>query len=64
VPHIIAPRRPGDAVALYADTSLSRKELGWVPKRSDIDTIVASAWAFHRTRWDFPSAPAAAAARA
>jgi UDP-glucose-4-epimerase GalE len=51
VPHEIAPRRAGDAIALYADTSLSRKTLGWTPRLSDIDTIVSTAWAFHRKAW-------------
>lgn len=64
VPHVIAPRRAGDAVALYADTSLSRKELGWVPRRSDIDTIVSSAWGFHRGKWGLSDTPAVAAAKA
>ncbi len=51
VPHAIAPRRAGDAIALYADTSLSRETLGWTPRLSDIDTIVSTAWAFHRKAW-------------
>ena len=51
VPYEIAPRRAGDAIALFADTTLSREKLGWTPKVSDIDTIVSSAWAFHRKTW-------------
>jgi UDP-arabinose 4-epimerase len=51
VPHTIAPRRPGDAVALYADTTNVRRELGWQPKLSDIDTVVSTAWNFHRHAW-------------
>lgn len=51
-PYELAPRRAGDAVALYADTSLSREKLGWTPKMSDLDTIVSSAWAYHRKIWD------------
>lgn len=51
VPHTTAPRRPGDAVALYADVAKSRRELGWSPRLSDIDTIVSTAWAFHRRVW-------------
>lgn len=61
VPHEIAPRRPGDAVALYADTGLSKQELGWVPTRSDIDTIVSSAWRFHARKWGLAGAAAQAA---
>lgn len=51
VPHVIASRRPGDAVALYADTGKVRAALGWSPKLSDIDTVVATAWNFHSRAW-------------
>lgn len=51
VPFEMAPRRPGDATALYADTSLSKEKLGWTPRLSDLDTIVSSAWNFHRKDW-------------
>lgn len=51
VPFEMAPRRPGDATALYADTSLSKEKLGWTPRMSDLDTIVSSAWNFHRKDW-------------
>lgn len=51
VPVQISPRRPGDAVALYADTTKVRAELGWTPRLSDIDTVVSTAWAFHRRVW-------------
>lgn len=51
VPVEIGPRRPGDAIALYADTSKSKQVLGWTPKHSDLDTIVGSAWKFHQKVW-------------
>lgn len=51
VPVEVSPRRPGDAVALYADTTKVRAELGWTPRLSDIDTVVSTAWAFHRRVW-------------
>ena len=51
VPVEIGPRRPGDAMALYADTSKSRDILGWQPQHSDMDTIVGTAWAFHKRAW-------------
>lgn len=51
VPVIVNPRRPGDAVALYSDTTNVTRELGWVPKLSDIDTVVSTAWNFHRRVW-------------
>jgi UDP-glucose-4-epimerase GalE len=54
VPVITSPRRPGDAVALYADPTKVRAALGWTPQYSDIDTIVASAWNFHKQKWPLP----------
>jgi UDP-glucose 4-epimerase len=46
---IEGPRRPGDPPALYADASLAKRELGWKVKFPDIDSIVATAWNWHRT---------------
>ena len=40
-----APRRPGDVVAIWADTQLANDELGWKAERSVEDTL-ASAWAW------------------
>ena len=42
-----APRRPGDVVAIWADTSLANDELGWKATRSVEDTL-ASAWAWEK----------------
>jgi UDP-glucose-4-epimerase GalE len=56
VPHTISPRRPGDAVALYSDATRVKAELGWQPKHSDIDTIVSTAWNFHRRKWPLAQA--------
>jgi UDP-glucose 4-epimerase len=46
---IESPRRPGDPPALYADSTKAKKELGWKVKFPDIDSIVATAWNWHRT---------------
>ena len=43
------PRRPGDPPALYADSAKAKRELGWTVKFPDIDSIVATAWKWHRT---------------
>ena len=40
-----APRRPGDVVAIWADTQFANDELGWKAERSVEDTL-ASAWAW------------------
>ena len=50
VPVTNAPRRPGDPPELIADASRFRRELGWEPRHSDLDTIVSTAWAWLR-RW-------------
>jgi UDP-glucose-4-epimerase GalE len=53
VPVVESPRRAGDAVALYSDPTNVSRILGWKPKLSDIDTIVSTAWNFHRRAWNF-----------
>src|SRR3954469_21802028 len=47
VHRIAAPRRPGDPAVLYASAKKIRAELGWVPQRADLETIVADAWRWH-----------------
>lgn len=44
-----SPRRPGDPPALFADSSKAQRELGWKIKFPDIESIVATAWNWHRT---------------
>lgn len=39
-----SPRRAGDPPILIANASLAKKELGWKPKRSEIDSIIQDAW--------------------
>jgi UDP-glucose-4-epimerase GalE len=48
VPWTLAPRRPGDPAALYAAATRVRGELGWSPRYSDIESIVRTAWDWHR----------------
>ena len=43
----IAPRRPGDVVAIWADTTLANEELGWKAERS-LDETLRSAWAWEK----------------
>ncbi len=50
VPYVVGPRREGDPPVLVAKSDRLRKFLGWEPKRSDIHTIVADAWAFDQKR--------------
>lgn len=48
VPHSVGQRRPGDPAELVADPSLADATLGWKAKRSDINTIVETAWRWHQ----------------
>ncbi len=47
VEHRAAARRPGDPAVLYASAEKARTELGWQPRRPDLDTIVRDAWNWH-----------------
>ena len=47
VPYTPAARRPGDPAALYASAARIRAELGWVPQRTRLETIVADAWRWY-----------------
>ena len=47
VPLSIGPRRAGDPAELVSDPARALRDLGWKPALSDLDTIVATAWAWH-----------------
>ncbi|MDC0637153.1 UDP-glucose 4-epimerase GalE [Flavobacteriaceae bacterium] len=47
VPHQIVARRPGDVVAVYADTQKASQVLGWSTKR-DLKQALASAWVWEK----------------
>ena len=44
-------RRTGDPAVLVADAGKIKEELGFSPKHSDLNTIVQTAWAWHRKRF-------------
>jgi len=44
-----APRRVGDPGILVASSAKIRSELGWQPVYSDLKTIIASAWQWHKS---------------
>ena len=48
MPLVTKPRRAGDPAILVANPSAARADLGFLPTRSDIATIVKSAWAWHQ----------------
>ena len=49
VPRREVARRPGDPAELIADPTRARQLLGWIPTRSDLDTIIRTAfsWQLH-----------------
>jgi UDP-arabinose 4-epimerase len=47
VPLSVGPRRDGDPAALVADSSLAAQVLSWQPARSDLSSIIRSAWDWH-----------------
>jgi UDP-glucose-4-epimerase GalE len=49
VPFEEAPRRAGDPPILVADATRFRRDFGWQPRHSDLDTIVRTAWSWLRT---------------
>jgi UDP-arabinose 4-epimerase len=48
VPHSIGLRRAGDPAELVSDPGKANEILGWRPQISDLDTIVQTAWEWHR----------------
>ncbi|UPJ41165.1 UDP-glucose 4-epimerase GalE [Bradyrhizobium sp. 40] len=48
VPHTVKPRRSGDPTYLVADPSAARKVLNFVPRHSDLPTVIRTAWAWHQ----------------
>ena len=43
LPYKIGEPRKGDVIAVYADNTLAKKELGWEPEYS-LDDMMLSAW--------------------
>jgi len=46
IPRMIAPRRAGDPPRLVASADKAEHVLGWRPQHSDLETILATAWAW------------------
>ncbi|WP_260737598.1 UDP-glucose 4-epimerase GalE [Tunturiibacter lichenicola] len=44
-------RRPGDPAVLVASSDKIKTELGWLPKYTELDEIIASAWEWHQKRY-------------
>ena len=48
IPTVAKPRRPGDPARLVASSEKAKRELGWKPQFQSIDSIVESAWRWHK----------------
>ena len=48
IPTTIGQRRPGDPAILIASSESIRRELGWQPKFPDLNSIIESAWTWHK----------------
>lgn len=49
VPYITGPRREGDCTKLVSGSARAETELGWQPKRSTLEIMIADAWRWHQT---------------
>jgi UDP-glucose 4-epimerase len=49
IPAIETDRRPGDATILVAAADKIVSELGWNPRYPELEDIIASAWAWHKS---------------
>ncbi len=45
---IESPRRPGDPARLVASSEKIKKSFGWAPKYPELETIIETAWRWHR----------------
>ena len=49
VPVLEGPRRPGDCTKLVSGSSRAQELLGWAPRRSSLDQMIADAWRWHQS---------------
>ncbi len=48
IPAIETERRPGDPAVLIASSAKAIHELNWKPKLADLETIISTAWQWHK----------------
>lgn len=49
IPAQVCPRRDGDPAQLVASSDKAKSVLGWSPRYDDLETIVSSAWSWHKS---------------
>jgi UDP-glucose-4-epimerase GalE len=52
IPWLEADRRPGDPAVLIGSSDKIRNIMGWEPKHNSLDTIIATAWQWHKKEHD------------
>jgi UDP-glucose 4-epimerase len=52
IPLVMGARRAGDPASLFANADAIRRDLGWQPRYTDLDEIIATAWRWHRAHPD------------
>ena len=52
IPVIEEGRRAGDPAVLIASSKRAMEILGWQPKHTDVEDVIASAWKWHSTHPD------------
>jgi UDP-glucose 4-epimerase len=52
IPAVAGPRRPGDPAILVASSEKLTRDLGWKPRYTDLESIIRSAWDWHRRHPD------------
>jgi UDP-glucose 4-epimerase len=52
IPAVDGPRRPGDPATLVASSEQLTRDLGWKPRYPDLETIIRTAWDWHRKHPD------------
>lgn len=48
IPYDVQPRREGDVAVLLASKEKAERTLGWKPRLSSLETIIETAWNWHR----------------
>ena len=48
IPAEVAPRRAGDPAILIASSKKAVEELGWKPKYNTVETVIETAWNWHK----------------
>lgn len=52
IPAVVSPRRAGDPAVLIASSEKAQRTLGWKPKYNQLETIIETAWNWHKNNPD------------